>query len=101
MTFYKIISLCVSPSQGPCCNSETCQFVGAARNQTCREASECSHASYCSGRAADCPTPQAMPNHTKCNNGTYLSLSIYLSIYLVSMSLSLYSNFRQYDIKNK
>ncbi|XP_013165147.1 PREDICTED: disintegrin and metalloproteinase domain-containing protein 10 [Papilio xuthus] len=64
-----------SPSQGPCCNSETCQFVGAARNQTCREASECSHASYCSGRSAECPTPQPMPNHTKCNNDTQLCIN--------------------------
>ncbi|KPJ18992.1 Disintegrin and metalloproteinase domain-containing protein 10 [Papilio machaon] len=63
------------PSQGPCCNSDTCQFVGAARNQTCREASECSHASYCSGRSAECPTPRAMPNHTKCNNDTQLCIS--------------------------
>ncbi|XP_028025856.1 disintegrin and metalloproteinase domain-containing protein 10 [Bombyx mandarina] len=61
-----------SPSQGPCCNAQTCRFVVAARNQTCREAAECSHAAVCSGDSADCPEPSAMPNHTKCNNGTQL-----------------------------
>lgn len=63
-----------SPSQGPCCNAETCQFVSAYRNQTCREATECSHASFCSGNSADCPEPRAMPNQTKCNNGTQICL---------------------------
>ncbi|XP_030031412.1 disintegrin and metalloproteinase domain-containing protein 10 [Manduca sexta] len=61
-----------SPSQGPCCQAQSCQFVAAARNQTCREAAECSHAAFCSGDSADCPAPAAMPNHTKCNNGTQL-----------------------------
>ncbi|KOB66594.1 Uncharacterized protein OBRU01_20986, partial [Operophtera brumata] len=60
-----------SPSQGPCCNSDTCQFVDAARNQTCREATDCSHASYCSGRSAECPAPSAAPDHTQCNNGEH------------------------------
>lgn len=64
-----------SPSQGPCCNAATCEFVPASRNVTCREASECSHASFCSGLSADCPEPRAMPNHTMCNNGTQLCLS--------------------------
>ncbi|XP_053603885.1 disintegrin and metalloproteinase domain-containing protein 10 [Plodia interpunctella] len=61
-----------SPSQGPCCHARTCQFVLAFRNQTCREATECSHASFCSGRSAECPEPRVMSNHTKCNNGTQL-----------------------------
>ncbi|XP_050343887.1 disintegrin and metalloproteinase domain-containing protein 10 isoform X2 [Nymphalis io] len=64
-----------SPSQGPCCQSQTCQFVSAAYNQTCREATECSHASFCSGRSAECPEPRAMANHTKCNNGTQLCIN--------------------------
>ncbi|KAG7307890.1 hypothetical protein JYU34_006502 [Plutella xylostella] len=64
-----------SPSQGPCCHARTCQFVLAFRNQTCREASECSHAAQCSGRAAECPEPTPMPNHTKCNNGTQLCIN--------------------------
>ncbi|CAB3236817.1 unnamed protein product [Arctia plantaginis] len=63
-----------SPSQGPCCGSN-CQFVPAHRNQTCREATECSHASFCSGNSADCPEPRAMANRTKCNNGTQLCIS--------------------------
>ncbi|XP_059056733.1 disintegrin and metalloproteinase domain-containing protein 10 [Achroia grisella] len=61
-----------SPSQGPCCHSRTCNFVMAFRNQTCREATECSHASVCSGRSAECPEPRVMSNQTKCNNGTQL-----------------------------
>ncbi|XP_049869828.1 disintegrin and metalloproteinase domain-containing protein 10-like [Pectinophora gossypiella] len=64
-----------SPSQGPCCHARTCQFVSEFRNQTCREATECSHASFCSGRSAECPEPQHMSNLTKCNNGTQLCIS--------------------------
>ncbi|XP_041970782.1 disintegrin and metalloproteinase domain-containing protein 10 [Aricia agestis] len=63
-----------SPSQGPCCHSQTCQFVSMYRNQTCREATECSHASVCNGRSAECPDPSALPDHTKCNNDTQLCL---------------------------
>ncbi|XP_026322466.1 disintegrin and metalloproteinase domain-containing protein 10 [Hyposmocoma kahamanoa] len=63
-----------SPSQGPCCHARTCQFVSEFRNQTCREATECSHASFCSGRSAECPEPRHMANLTKCNNGTQLCL---------------------------
>ncbi|CAH2105402.1 unnamed protein product [Euphydryas editha] len=63
-----------SPSQGPCCSAQTCQFVPAAANQTCREATECSHASFCSGRSAECPAPRALPDRTKCNNGTQLCI---------------------------
>ncbi|XP_032512584.2 disintegrin and metalloproteinase domain-containing protein 10 [Danaus plexippus] len=62
-----------SPSQGPCC-SPTCQFTPASRNVTCRAASECSLASYCSGTSAECPAPQAMANGTVCNNGTQLCI---------------------------
>ncbi|GBP09961.1 Disintegrin and metalloproteinase domain-containing protein 10 homolog [Eumeta japonica] len=64
-----------SPSQGPCCHPTSCHFVLASRNQTCREATECSHASFCSGRSAECPEPRPMANHTKCNNGTQLCIS--------------------------
>ncbi|XP_063619543.1 disintegrin and metalloproteinase domain-containing protein 10 [Cydia splendana] len=64
-----------SPSQGPCCNAQTCMFVTAGANQTCREATECSHASFCSGRSAMCPEPRAMDNGTLCNNGTQLCKS--------------------------
>ncbi|KAL0882214.1 hypothetical protein ABMA27_000756 [Loxostege sticticalis] len=64
-----------SPSQGPCCQSQTCQFVHSRANQTCREATECSHASFCSGASAECPEPRAMSNHTKCNNGTQLCIN--------------------------
>lgn len=61
-----------SPSQGPCC--QNCYFIPSVRNHTCREASECGHASYCSGRSAECPEPTPMANLTKCNNGTQLCL---------------------------
>lgn len=64
-----------SPSQGPCCDTATCHFVRPDRNLTCKEATECSHASFCSGNSADCPEPRAMANHTKCNNGTQLCIS--------------------------
>ncbi|XP_072939687.1 disintegrin and metalloproteinase domain-containing protein 10 [Epargyreus clarus] len=63
-----------SPSQGPCCNASSCQFVSARRNQTCRAAGECGHAAFCSGRSAECPAPRALPDRTHCNNGTQLCI---------------------------
>ncbi|KAL4708304.1 hypothetical protein ACJJTC_007710, partial [Scirpophaga incertulas] len=64
-----------SPSQGPCCQAATCQFVQARATQKCREASECSLAAFCSGASAECPEPRAIPDHTKCNNGTQLCMA--------------------------
>ncbi|KAI8424135.1 hypothetical protein MSG28_002731 [Choristoneura fumiferana] len=66
-----------SPSQGPCCNSSSCLFVSRSADQTCREASECSHASTCSGRSAECPGPRPMANRTLCNNGNYSPTSVH------------------------
>ncbi|XP_076366430.1 disintegrin and metalloproteinase domain-containing protein 10-like isoform X2 [Tachypleus tridentatus] len=56
-----------SPSQGPCC-TDSCRFEND--NKLCREKSDCSFSSVCSGRSALCPTPPPKPNKTVCNEGT-------------------------------
>ncbi|XP_049820220.1 disintegrin and metalloproteinase domain-containing protein 10 isoform X2 [Aethina tumida] len=61
-----------SPSQGPCCSSETCNFVPAYENEVCKEKTECSMSSKCSGTSAECPPPLPKPDKTRCNNNTQL-----------------------------
>lgn len=63
-----------SPSQGPCCNSDTCRFIPAWSHELCRTESECSRSSKCDGRSSSCPTPAPRPDKTRCNNGTMLCL---------------------------
>ncbi|CAH1126819.1 unnamed protein product [Ceutorhynchus assimilis] len=63
-----------SPSQGPCCNGETCKFTSAYQQELCKPDSDCSMSSYCSGRSSECPVPQPRPDKTKCNNGTQLCI---------------------------
>ncbi|XP_076250266.1 zinc-dependent metalloprotease kuz isoform X2 [Rhynchophorus ferrugineus] len=63
-----------SPSQGPCCSSDTCKFIPFYEGEVCRIASDCSMSSKCNGRTAECPPPQARPDKTRCNNGTQLCI---------------------------
>jgi len=58
-----------SPSQGPCCESDTCSFVPAHAHQICKEETECSWSSACNGTTFECPEPKPRDNKTKCNNG--------------------------------
>lgn len=80
-TFIITIALCAdldllcSPSQGPCCSSETCKFVPEWKKMVCKSESDCSLSSTCNGRSPECPTPQPMPNKTRCNNGTQLCIN--------------------------
>lgn len=64
-----------SPSQGPCCQWDTCTFVTASRYHTCRAAGECARAAHCDGRTADCPRAMPLPDKTRCNNGTQLCIA--------------------------
>lgn len=64
-----------SPSQGPCCSSETCKFVPEWKKMVCKSESDCSLSSTCNGRSPECPAPQPMPNKTRCNNGTQLCIN--------------------------
>ncbi|XP_058452877.1 disintegrin and metalloproteinase domain-containing protein 10 isoform X2 [Malaya genurostris] len=63
-----------SPSQGPCCDSNTCKFVSSYANITCKEETECSWSSTCNGTTAECPEPKPRDDKTKCNNGTQLCI---------------------------
>ncbi|KYM96177.1 Disintegrin and metalloproteinase domain-containing protein 10 [Cyphomyrmex costatus] len=64
-----------SPSQGPCCSSETCQFVPLSHRIQCRAESDCSYNSTCSGRSSECPAPLPKANKTRCNEGTQLCIN--------------------------
>ncbi|CAH1252040.1 ADAM10 [Branchiostoma lanceolatum] len=44
-----------SPSEGPCCNSETCSYRSAS--EICAKETECALSARCSGFSADCPKP--------------------------------------------
>ncbi|KAJ8977438.1 hypothetical protein NQ317_000160 [Molorchus minor] len=61
-----------SPSQGPCCSSETCKFIPAYEREVCKMESDCSMSSKCNGSSAECPSPLPRSNNTRCNNGTQL-----------------------------
>lgn len=63
-----------SPSQGPCCLSDTCEFVPVRYQQKCKEETECSWSSTCNGNTPECPEPKPRDDKTKCNNGTQLCI---------------------------
>ncbi|XP_048517768.1 disintegrin and metalloproteinase domain-containing protein 10 isoform X3 [Dendroctonus ponderosae] len=63
-----------SPSQGPCCNGDTCKFIQPYERELCKTESDCSMSSHCNGKSAECPSPQPRPDKTKCNNGTQLCI---------------------------
>ncbi|XP_028044580.2 disintegrin and metalloproteinase domain-containing protein 10 isoform X1 [Monomorium pharaonis] len=64
-----------SPSQGPCCSSETCQFVPLSHRVQCRAESDCSYNSTCNGKSSECPSPLPKANKTRCNEGTQLCIN--------------------------
>lgn len=64
-----------SPSQGPCCFSDTCRFVPASHQIRCKAEAECSWSSMCSGKSPECPSPPPKANKTRCNEGTQLCIN--------------------------
>jgi disintegrin and metalloproteinase domain-containing protein 10 len=64
-----------SPSQGPCCMSDSCTFVPAHLRLKCKEQTECSWSSTCNGTTPECPDPKPRDDKTKCNNGTQLCIN--------------------------
>ncbi|KAI4478259.1 hypothetical protein M0802_014560, partial [Mischocyttarus mexicanus] len=64
-----------SPSQGPCCSSDTCQFVPLSHNVQCKAESDCSYNSTCNGKSPECPAPLPRANKTRCNEGTQLCIN--------------------------
>lgn len=63
-----------SPSQGPCCLSDSCTFVPTHYHMRCKEETECSWSSTCNGTTPECPEPKPKDDKTKCNNGTQLCI---------------------------
>ncbi|KAK0168219.1 hypothetical protein PV327_002044 [Microctonus hyperodae] len=64
-----------SPSQGPCCSSETCKFVPLSENMGCKAESECSYNATCNGKSSECPASMPRANKTRCNEGTQLCIN--------------------------
>ncbi|XP_008561209.1 disintegrin and metalloproteinase domain-containing protein 10 [Microplitis demolitor] len=64
-----------SPSQGPCCSSETCQFIPLSARMECKVESECSYNSTCNGMTSECPPSLPRANKTRCNEGTQLCIN--------------------------
>lgn len=60
-----------SPSQGPCCDRQTCQHVAERK---CHSETECEQEVKCNGRNAYCPKPRAKRDHKICNEGTKVCL---------------------------
>ncbi|XP_034937515.1 disintegrin and metalloproteinase domain-containing protein 10 isoform X2 [Chelonus insularis] len=64
-----------SPSEGPCCSSETCHFVPLSDKVECKAESDCSYNSTCNGSSAECPPSLPRQNKTRCNEGTQLCIN--------------------------
>ncbi|XP_063770792.1 disintegrin and metalloproteinase domain-containing protein 10-like [Pseudophryne corroboree] len=61
-----------SPSQGMCC-SQLCSYK--PKGERCREETECTVESFCSGESARCPRSTPKNNYTLCNYGTRICLN--------------------------
>ncbi|OQV18341.1 Disintegrin and metalloproteinase domain-containing protein 10 [Hypsibius exemplaris] len=62
-----------SPSQGPCCTNDCNLVADGTGNQPrhqCREATECTDASFCSRDGAACPVPRPKMDITPCDNSS-------------------------------
>ncbi|VDL76326.1 unnamed protein product [Nippostrongylus brasiliensis] len=59
-----------SPSEGYCCNSETCSLYQAQDFIVCRQESECSHTQTCDGRTAQCPPSPPKEDGLPCQDST-------------------------------
>ncbi|XP_050685900.1 disintegrin and metalloproteinase domain-containing protein 10-like isoform X3 [Eriocheir sinensis] len=59
-----------SPSEGPCCDRTTCNFVKEEAQQVCHMDTECEDSAYCKGNNASCPQPRAKADNKECNEGT-------------------------------
>ncbi|XP_078667233.1 disintegrin and metalloproteinase domain-containing protein 10-like [Branchiostoma floridae x Branchiostoma belcheri] len=55
-----------SPSEGPCCNSQTCSYHSASK--VCATETECAQSASCSGISADCLKPANKSG--SCANGS-------------------------------
>ncbi|RXG70383.1 Disintegrin and metalloproteinase domain-containing protein 10 [Armadillidium vulgare] len=61
-----------SPSEGPCCNRNSCRFISGME---CHAPTDCTLSSSCNGYNASCPKPRARSNLTFCNEDTKVCLN--------------------------
>ncbi|KAK6729782.1 hypothetical protein RB195_006685 [Necator americanus] len=59
-----------SPSEGYCCNPETCSLHQKNDYKVCRQESECSHTQTCDGFTAQCPPSPPKENGLPCQDST-------------------------------
>ncbi|KAI6222128.1 hypothetical protein M3Y95_00951500 [Aphelenchoides besseyi] len=59
-----------SPSEGQCCNANTCAPVPAQENRTCRDESECLFRQQCNGTSAECPDSKPKHDGLPCQDAT-------------------------------
>ncbi|CAJ0572882.1 unnamed protein product, partial [Mesorhabditis spiculigera] len=59
-----------SPSEGFCCNGESCSLFGRNDFRVCRQESECSEAQTCDGLSAQCPQSRPKANGLACQDST-------------------------------
>ncbi|XP_013415901.1 disintegrin and metalloproteinase domain-containing protein 10-like isoform X3 [Lingula anatina] len=59
-----------SPSQGPCCDADTCDYVPESRNLVCRAAADCNEQQICKGTNYTCPDSRLKADFSSCKNNT-------------------------------
>ncbi|XP_045108182.1 disintegrin and metalloproteinase domain-containing protein 10-like [Portunus trituberculatus] len=64
-----------SPSEGPCCNRNTCTFVSKEAQQVCHMYTECEESAFCEGNNASCPEPVHKEDNRVCNEGTKVCMN--------------------------
>ena len=66
-----------SPSEGPCCDANSCSYVSNRSHLLCKQDTECSLESHCNGLTPQCPNPTPKAELTPCNDGTQVRTSVY------------------------
>ncbi|CAJ0948604.1 unnamed protein product, partial [Mesorhabditis belari] len=59
-----------SPSEGFCCNGESCSLFSERDFRVCRQESECSEPQTCDGRSAQCPQSRPKIDGLPCQDST-------------------------------
>lgn len=64
-----------SPSQGFCCNVQTCLPHSNASKVNCSSPVECAEGSVCNDQHHTCPKPVFKQNNTRCNTGSNVCIN--------------------------
>ncbi|EPB70992.1 Disintegrin [Ancylostoma ceylanicum] len=65
-----------SPSEGYCCNPETCSLHQRTDYKVCRQESECSHTQTCDGFTAQCPPSPPKEDGLPCQDSTKVRFTV-------------------------